>query len=203
MEKTFIRPLKKPAQDNPLNDLPALFEAALTEFANNSYGIASLNDIIKASGLSKGSFYHRFADKMDLYLCVMDVISQKKAAYAQDMPPTSGDFFEQLRFLFRHSLQFALSEPKFDAFWRRYLTEGADVKDAVNSAFPSRGSDWLDALVKGGHFRFPAPFVLGIINLLFSHLDTLIEPGMSHDDILILAGNLIDMLKSGLEETPA
>ena len=78
MERTFTRPQKQQPQENPLSHLPSLFEAALSEFAHASFGSASLNDIIKASGLSKGSFYHRFADKMDLYLCVMDVISQKK-----------------------------------------------------------------------------------------------------------------------------
>ena len=202
MEKTFIRPQKDKPQENPLSNLPALFDAALAEFSQRSFESASLNDIIKASGISKGSFYHRFTDKMDLYLCVMDMISQKKAAYAVGTPPSSGNFFNQLQVILHHSLEFARSEPSFDAFWRRYLAEGPEVKEAVNRAFPNRGSNQLDALVEGGRFRFPAPFVSGIINLLISHLDTLIAPGMSHEDIIALADNLVDMLKFGLTVKP-
>ncbi len=198
MEKTFIRPQKDKPQGNPLGSVPALFEAALTEFSQHSFSGASLNDIIKASGLSKGSFYHRFADKMDLYLCMMDVISQKKAVYAMDMPPSSDDFFEQLRHILRHSLDFALQEPRFDAFWRRYLAEGPDVKEAVSRAFPNRGTGSFDALLESGNFRFPAPFVSGVVNLLVSHLDALIAPGMSREELNRLADNLVDMLKSGL-----
>ncbi len=198
MEKTFIRPQKDKPQDNLLGSMPALFEAALAEFSQHSFSGASLNDIIKAGGLSKGSFYHRFADKMDLYLCMMDVISQKKAAYAMDMPPSSDDFFEQLRDILHHSLTFALQEPRFDAFWRRYLAEGTDVKEAVSLAFPNRGTNHFDALIEHGNFRFPAPFVSGVVNLLVSHLDTLIAPGMSREEVSRLADNLVDMLKYGL-----
>lgn len=198
MEDTFIRPQKDKPQSNPLSNMPMLFEAALTEFSLHSFNSASLNDIIKASGLSKGSFYHRFADKMDLYLCVMDVISQKKTAYAMAMPPSSDDFFEQLRHILHHSLGFALQEPRFNAFWRRYLAEGPDVKEAVGLAFPNRGTGSFDALIERGNFRFPAVFVSGILSLVISHLDTLITPGMSHEEISQLADNLVDMLKNGL-----
>lgn len=200
MERTFIRPQRAKPQENPLSRLPALFEAALAEFSQRSFESASLNDIIKAGGISKGSFYHWFADKMDLYLCVMDVISQKKAAYVMDMPPASSDFFDQLRVILHHSLKFALSEPQLDAFWRKYLAEGPAVKDAVTRAFPDRGSDFLNALIEGSRLRFPAPFVAGVVNLLISHLDALIEPGMSHEQIAALADNVVDMLKNGLTE---
>lgn len=53
---------------NPLDQSPALYEATLTEFAEHSFRDASLNEILKAAGMNKGSFYYRFADKMELYL---------------------------------------------------------------------------------------------------------------------------------------
>lgn len=205
MDNLFIRPQKEMTK-NPLDDMPALFDAALTEFAAKPFGNASLNDIIKTSGISKGSFYHKFKDKMDLYLCVMDVISRQKAAFTKDLPPKLPNvFFERLRLLFRQGLDFSQVEPRYYAFWRLHMAEGAEVKDAVNRAFPNRRSGPLDALIESafedGQFSkaFPVPFVSGIINLLVGHIDTLIRPNMSQDDIAALTDNLVDMLKHGLK----
>jgi AcrR family transcriptional regulator len=44
----------------------AILEAASREFGERGYEAASLNQIIEASGLSKGSFYYYFDDKVDL-----------------------------------------------------------------------------------------------------------------------------------------
>lgn len=205
MDNQFVRPQKEMTK-NPLDDMPALFDAALTEFAAQPFGSASLNDIIKTSGISKGSFYHKFKDKMDLYLCVMDVISRQKAAFTKDLPPKlPNDFFEQMRLLFHQGLEFSQLEPRYYAFWRLHMAEGAEVKDAVNRAFPNRRSGPLDALIENaiedGQFSkaFPVPFVSGIINLLVGHIDTLIHPNMSQDDILMLANSLVNLLKSGLQ----
>lgn len=201
MDDQFIRPQKENTM-NPLDENPKLFDSALTEFAAKPYDNASLNDIIKSSGISKGSFYHKFKDKMDLYLCVMDVISRQKTAFSKDatMP---ANLFEQLRLMFRQGLEFAQIEPRYYAFWRRHLEEGAEVKDAVQRAFPNRRSSALDALIESAiesrQLDFTLPFVSGIINLLVSHIDTLILPDMSHDDILALTDNLVDMLKRGLK----
>lgn len=45
----------------------AILNAALQEFADNGFAEASLNRIIEASGISKGSLYYYFDDKQDLY----------------------------------------------------------------------------------------------------------------------------------------
>ncbi len=201
MRYTFNRPQRKTKQGNPLVDLPLLFEAALTEYANKSFDSASLNDIIKNSGLSKGSFYHKFQDKLDLYLCVMDVISQKKAAFTSKTTPMTDDFFEMLRFIFSHSLEFSLQDPRYDGFWRRYLTETNYVKEAVQTAFP-RNSNELEGMIKKavdmGQLNYSVPFVMDVINLLICQLHTLIRDDMSYEDILSLENNLVDMLKNGL-----
>jgi len=62
---------KDEQKENPLIAKPELFQAALDEFSQKSFNEASLNDILKAVQMNKGSFYHRFYDKTDLYLCMM------------------------------------------------------------------------------------------------------------------------------------
>jgi AcrR family transcriptional regulator len=55
--------------------------AALDEFSFKIYDKASLNTIIKKSGISKGSFYHHFKNKYDIYIYVLRESLTKKWEY--------------------------------------------------------------------------------------------------------------------------
>lgn len=44
-----------------------LIEAAWEEFTQNSFSDVSINQIIRAAGIPRGSFYQYFADKGDLF----------------------------------------------------------------------------------------------------------------------------------------
>jgi AcrR family transcriptional regulator len=50
----------------------AMLAAAAEEFAAHGYGGASLNRIIEAAGISKGSLYYYFDDKADLFASVVE-----------------------------------------------------------------------------------------------------------------------------------
>ena len=49
-----------------------LLAAARTEFARTSYGEASVNRIIRAAGIPRGSFYMYFTDKGELFRYLME-----------------------------------------------------------------------------------------------------------------------------------
>lgn len=57
-----------------------LLDAATSEFAREGYAEASLNRILKAAGLSKGSLYYYFTDRDDLYAYVVLRAMQSMAA---------------------------------------------------------------------------------------------------------------------------
>lgn len=57
-------------------------QAAMKEFADKSYEHASINNIIRTAGLTKGSFYYYFDDKEDLYLYIMNKDMQNWWNYA-------------------------------------------------------------------------------------------------------------------------
>ena len=57
-----------------------LLDAATAEFAREGYADASLNHILKAAGLSKGSLYYYFTDRDDLYAYVVLQAMQSMAA---------------------------------------------------------------------------------------------------------------------------
>src|SRR5690349_17958115 len=49
-----------------------LLRLALAEFAEHGYEGASLNEILAAAGISKGSYYYYFDDKEDLFAAALD-----------------------------------------------------------------------------------------------------------------------------------
>ncbi len=72
---------------------------AVHEFAEYGYDLASVNRIVAAAEIAKGSFYQYFEDKKDLFMFLMDQIVQKKIAYLSPIAfePQAHDFFTLLR----------------------------------------------------------------------------------------------------------
>lgn len=59
--------ITKEKQDRILN-------ACISEFANHDYNQSSLNNIIKAAGISKGGLFKYISSKEELYLYTMEII---------------------------------------------------------------------------------------------------------------------------------
>ena len=55
----------------------AILAAAADEFAAHGYSGASLNRIIEAAGISKGSLYYYFDDKADLFASVVEAAMER------------------------------------------------------------------------------------------------------------------------------
>lgn len=69
-----------------------LIDTALALIWMNSYGSVSVDDICKAAGVKKGSFYHFFPSKVDLALAAMDhsyaeVKEVYDSIFSADTPP--------------------------------------------------------------------------------------------------------------------
>lgn len=202
----FTRPMRG-AGTNPLMELPDLFNAALDEFSIKSFDEASLNDIIRASNISKGSFYYRFADKTDLYLCLIDRIKAQKLAYfAQKQTDADfpSDFFEQIKTLAAAGLEYARHEPRYYSFFRRFLSETGAVRQAVRKAFPDAGMDNMLMMVQAaraaGKLRedMSDEFISGMLQLMLNNIDTLLRPDMSDDEIEGMIRKLASMFETGI-----
>lgn len=202
----FIRPMRG-AGTNPLVQLPELFNAALDEFSSKAFDEASLNDIIKAAGISKGSFYYRFADKTDLYLCLIERIAAQKLAYfsaKQDGAGFPSGFIEQIKALASAGLEYARHEPRYYSFWRRCLSESDAVRAAVRRAFPDAGRDNLLKLVESarasGKLRadLPDDFISGMLALMLNNIDTMLKSDMSDAEIQQKIEMLASMLEFGI-----
>lgn len=89
-------------------------EAAMNEFAEHDFEGASINRIVSAAGIAKGSFYQYFEDKADLFKQILAYVSELKMAYISPvlMNPTGYDFFTLLEELYRTGLAFGKEHPK-------------------------------------------------------------------------------------------
>jgi AcrR family transcriptional regulator len=74
-----------------------VFEAAVDEFAAYRFREASINRVIKAAGIPRGSFYQYFKDKEDLYTHVLQEISKEKINIISAGQLRNMSFYELIR----------------------------------------------------------------------------------------------------------
>lgn len=197
---------KDEEKQNPLIAKPELFQAALDEFSKKSFHEASLNDMLKAVQMNKGSFYHRFYDKTDLYLCMMEMIALDKVDYMRERiaaPNVSLDFFEQLKLFSIAGLEYAQHEKRYYSFWRNYLAESTELKNIVKRAFPDMANDFLDQLIvkaiSSGQFSctYSSDFIRNTISIFFYNMDAFIENSTEETEIVSVVEQFVSFLKHG------
>jgi len=101
-------------------------ESAMREFASHSYEEASVNRIVLAAGIAKGSIYQYFGDKQSLYLYLVDCAARKKKEFvavtrAQDSP----DFWPWLQACYLQGLRFDMQYPHYTGMLHRFSEEKA------------------------------------------------------------------------------
>ena len=111
----------------PAEKRQAIVNAAMDEFAEYGFEAASINRIVENGGISKGSFYQYFSDKMDVFKHLIDLLAQEKTEFFKDMhPPGSNQsVFGYFRWLMKIGMEFNTKNPKLvKAVARVMLNEG-------------------------------------------------------------------------------
>lgn len=191
---------------NPLDESPALYDAALMEFAAHSFRDASLNDILKAAGMNKGSFYYRFRDKMELYLSLLYRVGVEKMRLFQehDVSRTSSGFFDEFRNMALIGLKLAKKDSRFVVFSRRILQEEAQVRERITACFGDMRASLLTDMVErakaSGEFRpeLKTETAVFVIETLLVHMDELVPVDWDDESILSAVDQLLDVVRSGI-----
>lgn len=191
---------------NPLDQSPALYEATLTEFAGHSFRDASLNDILKAAGMNKGSFYYRFADKMELYLSLLYRVGMEKLKLFQEegVSKNSGGFFDEFRNMAILGLKLAKKDARFTVFSRRILEEAPAVREAITACFGNLSGTLLTDMVErakaSGEFSadLSTETAVFVIETLLNHMDALIPAKWDDTSVLAAVDRLLDVVKYGI-----
>lgn len=92
-----------------------ILEAAVDEFAEKRFSEASINSIIKAAAIPRGSFYQYFSDKEDLYLYTLGEIGKEKMKVVMEvgMLEPEASFFDVYEHMFKVGLRWAERHPKY------------------------------------------------------------------------------------------
>ena len=206
MGESFMPKWLEAGATNPLDESPALYDAALMEFAAHSFRDASLNDILKAAGMNKGSFYYRFRDKMELYLSLLYRVGVEKMRLFQehDVSRTSSGFFDEFRNMALIGLKLAKKDPRFVVFSRRILQEEAQVRERITACFGDMRASLLTDMVErakaSGEFRpeLKTETAVFVIETLLVHMDELVPVDWDDESILSAVDQLLDVVRSGI-----
>jgi len=197
-------------EDNPLLRFPALKEAAIDEFSEKSFSDASLNEILKKAGMSKGSFYHHFGDKFGLYLAMMDLIVQKKLSFFYPLLQQGidfSDFFETLKAVMRATLEFMMADERMHHLSIRFMDEEEKFRKRFYGFFVNdytqNFNEYVYQAVQSGQVdsRYPPAFVANVIEILTANLNKLISSG-DPDHLLATAYQVVDVLQRGIAPRP-
>jgi len=134
--------------------LEQLLDAALEEFASKSYGEASLNAILKEAGISKGVFYHYFADKLALYRALLQQLADAKLKIFTEhtagkvMPAPGEDLFAYFQRMLALNAYIAAHDPRLYRFAVRFAREPAGFRLQMQNGVGT--GDVTAALVEHG-----------------------------------------------------
>lgn len=161
-----------------------IIQAALEEFGRHDYNTASVNAIIENSNTSKGTFYHYFSNKVELYLTLIQKVSEEKMKFLQANSSADNhkgnevSIFELLKYQMEASVKFASVYPEFAMFSSKVANEtnqeirqniDAEIGNATNSYF----SDLIRQNIKSKILRddMPDEFMINIFIYLISHFN--------------------------------
>jgi AcrR family transcriptional regulator len=140
------------AQRDPGESRRELIDAAVEVFAERGYQAASVEDVVRRSGLSKGTFYFNFAGKEALFAAVvhdrLDAPARELIGVTAEAPgdvPTAGTVSAGLADLVRHEraplllLQdYWAQAARDETVAVRYRTRQSSLRDALAAALQAR-----------------------------------------------------------------
>jgi TetR/AcrR family transcriptional regulator len=195
-----------------------IIDAALDEFAEKDFETASLNNIITNAGISKGSMYHYFANKEDLYLYLIDRVLEAKEIFLKQTlaelgrPLAEMNFFENLEFQMLASVDFAMQHYREHllSVHLQNMAEGP-LKERLfgdlDQAFEDYVENMVDAAMQAGEIRdeYDKSFVIRILKFTLLHFIDIypdFEKLMADDSRALKAEvlKLSAFLKKGLQK---
>ncbi len=189
----------------------AILGAALDEFASYGFNAASLNRIIDAAGISKGSMYYYFDGKEDLYAHVAHVELGRLFEVTGPFPaPTArapDDFWSALEDYYLRITGALATSPKLAALARDWVAASSDAalqqaqKEMEGAVVP-----WFEqALVAGQRARavrkdVPMGLLIAVVFGMGQAMDTwLVTQQLDEKAITKTVRVFVSMLRKALE----
>lgn len=197
-----------------------IINSAIEEFGKYDYERASINSIIKNSNTSKGTFYHYFSSKEELYIKLLDIVAKDKIRFLQEKTnevniiTSESSIFEIFRFQIEASVKFGLTYPKYVMFSARVANEtNQEIRKKIESIVGSITNEYLNLIIKTNieqkmlRSDIPEEFISQIFVYMLTHFtDFLLNMGIKIDSnytpkIMENLKYYIDFLEKGLGNT--
>ncbi|MGG3561504.1 TetR/AcrR family transcriptional regulator [Neobacillus rhizosphaerae] len=107
-----------------------IINAAIQEFAQKGYSIASTNEIVKEAGISKGLLFHYFQNKKQLFLFLFDsCVELITDDFYKKIDLSETDFFQRIRQSVLIKMELLAQYPNIFKFVEKaYLDDSADIQ---------------------------------------------------------------------------
>jgi AcrR family transcriptional regulator len=194
----------------PLPQQQAILRAALQEFAAHGFHDASLNRVIEAAGISKGSMYYYFDGKEDLYTYVAQ--SQLEQLFARLGPfpvPNDADpdaFWSTLADYYLRLITALNASPQLAVLIRSWIAAaGNPALQRAQQEMEQAVLPWMtQALAAGqraGAVRtdLPPALLIAIIVGMGQAMDTWLITQQPDHDLPRLIDALIDMIRGAVK----
>lgn len=194
-----------------------IINSAMVEFGKYDYARASINSIIEDSKTSKGTFYHYFSSKEELYLELLNTVVKEKIGFLQDKAAktdhTNTDFsiFEIFRNQIQSSVEFGFAYPTYAVFSARVANETDQaIRSKIEAIVGTATNEYLNPLIKTNIERqnlrndIPEEFISAFLIYMLSHFsEFLLYAGVKIDSrdtskIMESLKYYIDVLENGL-----
>ena len=190
----------------------AILSAALAEFSARGFHDASLNRVIEAAGISKGSFYYYFDGKDDLYAHVARVEVERLLSA---VPPfdlsaatTPDAFWTALETFYLQSMTALESAPQLASLLRGWIAAASTpALQEVQQELLQAVVPWMERLLAEGQrigavrTDLPSGLLIAVAGGMGQAMDTwlLAQPVEDPAEIPRLIGALTGMMRRALE----
>ncbi len=194
-----------------------IINSAIEEFGKYDYDRASINSIIENSNTSKGTFYHYFSSKEELYMELINIVAKEKIRFLQEKANevesinNDSSLFEILRIQIKASVKFGLTYPKYVMFSARVANEtNQNIRKKIEAIVGNKTNEYLNPLIKANieqqNLRndIPEEFISQLLVYMLIHFsDFLLNMDVKIDskytaEIMEYLKYYIDFLENGL-----
>jgi AcrR family transcriptional regulator len=145
-----------------------IMRAAYEAFAEKGYSQTSMDDIVKRSGLSKGTLYWHFKNKQELFLATLELVMKAWDEQLANLADTGGPAEDRIRSFFSDvGAVFATNKNLIglmvDAFFQSYQMEEAQflMKD-IYARFIGHIEHIVQQGIDNGEFREVDPHMAAV-----------------------------------------
>ena len=130
-----------------------ILDAAIAEFADNSYGNASMNMVVEKAEISKGALFKYFQTKSGLFAYVYRIALNRVKDYLRGVRDKSIDdpFFQRLEMVMRAGIDFIQGHPRLARIYYRIIFTGdSPYKNEILAELREESLEFIQSFIELG-----------------------------------------------------